>query len=106
MQNINWEVWSVVIATMLTGIVMAVAIYFTTKNLTEAVVDGIGVIAKSTATITAVEGVYTDLMPDEWEPVVISVVEALKRQAAGTATEADDAVLDLLSRIIDGLPNE
>ncbi|MFC1961185.1 hypothetical protein ACFLYO_10805 [Chloroflexota bacterium] len=104
--EINWDIWSVVLATMLTGVIMALAIYFTTKNLNQALVEGIGVVMGSVATVNTLESVYTDVMPDEWEPVVSTVLDALRRKAQGTATEADDAVLDLLKRVTDGLPND
>ncbi|MFC1959157.1 hypothetical protein ACFLYO_00450 [Chloroflexota bacterium] len=103
--DINWEIWSVVIATMLTGVVMALAIYFTTRNLNQALVEGIGVIAGSIATIDALEGVYTDVMPDEWEPMVVALIDALQHRAEGTTTEADDLILDVLDRVTDGRPN-
>ncbi len=68
--------------------------------------EGIGVIAGSMPTLDALEGAYTNVMPDEWEPVVSTVVDALQRKADGTTTEADDALLDLLEMVTDGEPNE
>ena len=104
--DMNWEIWSVVIATVITGVVMALAIYFTTRNLNQALVEGIGVIAGSIPTIDALEGVYTDVMPDEWEPMVSALIDALQHRAEGTTTETDDALLDLLERITDGRAND
>ena len=103
--DINWEIWSVVIATLITGVVMALAIYFTTRNLNQALVEGIGVIAGSIATIDALESVYTDVMPDEWEPMVVALIDALQHRAEGTTTKADDLLLETLERIVDGNPN-
>lgn len=105
LENVNWEMWAPVIAVMLTAVIMFVVHYLTTKDLLHSFVEGLGQIAGSLPTVNALEGLYTDVMPDEWEPVISSVIEALQRKAEGTATEADDALLDLLSRITDGKPN-
>ena len=87
------------------AIVTGVVVWLTTRNVTGAFVAAIDRIMADTAGMDAVEDIYLDNVPAEIQAIVIAVLGAVERLADGSATEADDKLIDLLKALTDGQPN-
>ena len=87
------------------GIVTGLVVWLTTRNVAGAFVAAIERIMEDTTGLDAVEGYYLENVPEEARAVVSALVGALSRIVAGTPTEADDRLIELLKVLTDGEPN-
>ena len=104
MDNVNVELIAVVIGMIVSGVVVGLFVWLTSKNASAAIVGAVEAMMQNIPAMDAIEATIDEL-PDEVNAIIDALVSIGIRYTEGTATEADDAIMEMLRKLTDGQPN-
>lgn len=104
MDNLNVELIASIVGGVAIALTIAIVAYLTTKNLASAALKLAEELGKQKAMLDAIETEYLKL-PESTRALITAAVTKAIEIAETTETPLDDAFLEVLRKMTDGLPN-